>query len=140
MIGLVACGKSKLTRPSRAELMYIGPYFTLARRLVTRHCATWRILSAKYGVLNPHRIITPYNVTLSDYDAPRRRLWSQRVHAALLEEFGDGAKYMAVAGALYTDALCGFDVHAPVAGMPMGIGMQKMIALLRAPAGRKGAS
>ena len=53
MIGLVACCKTKLAEPARAEDLYRSPLFRKARAHCLAHYARWLILSAKYGLVDP---------------------------------------------------------------------------------------
>jgi hypothetical protein len=43
----------------------------------------WYILSAKFGLLDPNRVIDPYNTTLMDLGSAARRLWAKEVFAEL---------------------------------------------------------
>jgi hypothetical protein len=43
----------------RAEDLYVSPSFRKARAYVSTLEAPWRILSAKYGVVDPQSVIEP---------------------------------------------------------------------------------
>lgn len=63
-IYLVGCGASKLDRPARARELYTGSLFVAARRYVELQAATWLILSAKHGVVDPRQRLEPYEQKL----------------------------------------------------------------------------
>ncbi len=68
MIGLVACCKTKLAEPARAEELYCSPLFCKARAYCLARYRRWFILSAKYGLVDPGHVISPYNCTLLELD------------------------------------------------------------------------
>jgi len=70
---LVACGASKLDHPAPAKDLYTGQLFQKARAYAERVGAAWFILSAKYGVLHPERIVEPYDARVPTAKADRRR-------------------------------------------------------------------
>jgi uncharacterized protein DUF6884 len=82
-IVLVQCGRTKLSKPARAEDLYIGNLFVQARSAARRLGGSWFILSAKYGLLAPHRIIAPYDQKLSRKGDPE---WGALVLVALRAE------------------------------------------------------
>lgn len=63
-IVLVGCGKTKLSHAAPAKDLYTGPLFKKARAYAERVGDAWRILSARYCLLNPERVIEPYEATL----------------------------------------------------------------------------
>jgi hypothetical protein len=107
-VGVVACCKTKLTREAPARILYQSHLFKLSVAYITRRCSTWVILSAKHGLVMPNQILEPYNLALGSLSADSRRKWAADVHEQLMQRFGDGCVYMAISGAHYRSALCGF--------------------------------
>lgn len=82
---LVMRGKAKRKTPCYAKDLYLGTPFALKRRLAVRF-DRWYILSAKYGLLEPMRIIAPYDQLLSSEDDPEGwKAWSESTAKALLD-------------------------------------------------------
>ena len=61
---LVACVKAKRKEASRAEDLYISQLFRKCRRVAEGKYGVWYILSAEYGLLEPSRVVEPYEKTL----------------------------------------------------------------------------
>lgn len=62
---LVGCGASKLDRPAPARELYTGSLFVAARRYVEERGATWLVLSARYGCIDPGQELAPYEMKLA---------------------------------------------------------------------------
>jgi hypothetical protein len=122
-VGLVACSKSKRTGRSRAEDLYTGALFRKSRRYVRRHCDAWAILSAKYGLLLPGRLVEPYEKTLNTMSARRRRTWARFVRQAIHREW-PRADFVVLAGARYREAVAGLPAKFPLAGLSLGRQLQ----------------
>jgi hypothetical protein len=80
---LVQCGSAKLAKPARAEDLYTGGLFRAARAAARRIGDRWFILSAKHGLVAPHRILAPYDQKLPSGGDTE---WSTALHAALVKE------------------------------------------------------
>ena len=88
----------------------------------------WLILSAKYGLLDPEKVVAPYDVALADLPANARREWGERVVEALQARFGSltGMTFELHAGTAYRAAITpklhelGAKVEQPLVGLPMG--------------------
>ena len=128
-IGLVGCGKGKATTPARASELYTSALFRGRREYVERTCDVWYVLSAKHGLLEPDRILEPYEQTVKSASRQERRDWSQRVVRDLRERVGslNGIVVEIHAGDEYrayglVDGLIaeGAQVEVPVAGLPLG--------------------
>ena len=76
---LVACVKTKQSRPAPARDLYISNWFVKARTCVERSGQSWYILSAKYGLVEPNELIEPYEKTLKKMRADDRRAWARGV-------------------------------------------------------------
>ena len=123
MIGLVACCKSKLAEPARAEDLYRSPLFRKARAYCLAHYPRWFILSAKFGLVDPGQIIAPYDCTLLDQDKSARVEWGQLVYRQLAALGLAGDTFVAHAGKAYITPLADkLQITTPLAGL--GIGQQ----------------
>jgi len=118
--------KQKLTVPAEARDLYISSLFRAMRRYAETHADTWYILSAKFGLLSPHQIVSPYELTLVDMTADERKRWATDVSGELLTLLPPGAGVMFLAGERYREHLepfltrHGFVVHVPMRGLPIG--------------------
>jgi hypothetical protein len=83
MIGLVACCKKKLSLPSKAEELYISPFFRHASLYCKQQYKSWFILSANHGLLLPGEFIEPYDVNLRDKTKLEGQEWGQKVFEQL---------------------------------------------------------
>jgi len=91
------------------------------------------ILSAKYGLTNPHSFIHPYDLSLNDQSTRFRKTWSKIVFCKLLDEYPGseypsqifflcGQKYRKDLLPLVADYFWKSDIKTPLAGL--GIGKQ----------------
>jgi len=120
MIGIVGCGKAKLTRPARAKDLYTGTLFCAQYRYAKARCHTVFILSAKYGLVRDTEMLRPYDVTVSNFSAEQKNEWCKLV-AGQLQTVGAG-KILALVSAPYEQALepRAADVVNPLRGLPLG--------------------
>ncbi len=128
-IGLVGCVKSKAGVPSAAQDLYVSILFRGRRAYVERTCDRWFIMSAKYGLTLPQRIVAPYDVTLKTASRAQRREWSEKVVVSLQETIGSvkGHVFEVHAGAEYRDfglvqglEVLGAQVENPVGNRGLG--------------------
>lgn len=126
-IYLVSCSKVKLTVPSPAAELYQSLWFRTAHSLIERQQAQWFILSAKYGLLAPTRLIEPYEQTLKLMTAGERRLWAQDTAEEIFLQV-EPCHLTLLAGKYYREYLTpllesrGFTWEAPLSRL--GIGSQ----------------
>ena len=121
---VVACCGPKLMGPAPAEDLYISDLFKKARTYAERS-GRWFILSALHGLLDPSMVIAPYDVTLKQMPAAKRREWGRRVRDQMESAGLIGLPLIALAGADYVEPLraAGLTVEQPMKGL--GIGEQK---------------
>jgi hypothetical protein len=123
MIGLVACCKTKLAEPTRADDLYRSPLFRKAKTYCLSHYSRWFILSAKLGLVDPGQVIAPYDCTLLDQDKPARAKWGQLVYRQLSALGLAEDIFVAHAGRAYITPLADkLRIVTPLAGL--GIGQQ----------------
>jgi hypothetical protein len=129
-IGLVGCVKSKLTHAAAARDLYTSQLFRGGRCAVERSCERWFILSALHGLVEPDRVLEPYERTLTTASPSQRRAWSERVLGRIEATFGtdlSGHRFEAHAGRAYLafglveglEAL-GATVEQPLEGLGLG--------------------
>lgn len=78
-IAFVSCVKTKADSARPAEQLYISPWFVMARRYAHAIADRWFILSAAYGLVEPDRVIEPYEKTLNKMPIAERRGWAKLV-------------------------------------------------------------
>jgi cytoplasmic iron level regulating protein YaaA (DUF328/UPF0246 family) len=82
-IYIVACSKEKKQHEAPAKDLYISRRFKLARESAEAYADQWFILSTKYGIVEPNRVIAPYDKYLPDVDECARKQWSWTVQQKL---------------------------------------------------------
>jgi hypothetical protein len=128
-VGLVGCVKQKRSTPAPARDLYTSTLFRGRRRRVEQTCASWFVLSARYGLVFPQAVLAPYDETLTGASRDVKRAWSSHVLAQLAHSLGHLGWYTFEihAGAEYrdwglTDGLraAGAIVDVPAAGLRQG--------------------
>lgn len=78
-VALVGCGRAK--GPSRAQAMHLyrGGLFRAAIDFATATHAGVYIVSAKHGLIDPERVIEPYEFSIEDMTATQRERWGDRI-------------------------------------------------------------
>lgn len=82
---IIGCGKTKLTTAAEARALYTGQLFKARRAYAERKTRHWFILSAKLGLVEPTRLIEPYDVTVRDLNEFQRAAWTARAAASILD-------------------------------------------------------
>lgn len=123
-IVLVSCVKTKRNQQCKAKEMYTSPLFkkmmAYAQSLSPKSIF---ILSAKYGLLSPDKIIDPYEKTLKKMKSFERRQWAQVVIEDLRRHCDiDEAKFVVLAGVDYRENLVPHLKHCevPMEGLSFG--------------------
>lgn len=146
---LIACSAQKLPNAAQAKDLYCSDLFKKARGYVESQGAPWAILSARYHVVEPNRVIEPYDLSLSGMRKVDREDWGRRANNYLrpvylsltsTEIWDPTFRVCILAGKDYTGALLGTvlsssyrdRVDLPLAGM--GIGQQKAWLVANTPA------
>lgn len=123
---LVAGTRTKRDGARRAEELYDSALFHKSRRYARAHFDRWYILSARYGLVDPDRIIEPYDVTLEGMAEAARMAWSLLILRAVLRRAKADDAITLLAGDDYREFLVpelearGYTVHVPLAGMRIG--------------------
>jgi hypothetical protein len=87
IVGLISCASKKLPHRAQAQDMYVSPLFRLALKYA-QHLSPEKIfiLSAKYCLIHLDDEIDPYDRTLNELPAGRRKDWAQHVIEKLSEQ------------------------------------------------------
>jgi len=126
MLYLVSCVGQKRDRPSAAKDLYTSAWFRKARAYIESTDCPWYILSAEYGLLDPERVVEPYENTLNTMAIRGRRLWAERVFAELQVSGVADGRLSFLAGQRYREFLVpqlrghGIEVEIPMEGLRIG--------------------
>lgn len=125
---LVACGRKKQGHPAPACDLYTSDLFQKSRAYAERVGDAWFVLSAKHGLLEPTRVVEPYDLSLYDLNRGERGAWADRVLQTLALSTPPLSSFVVLAGSRYRSdlvpalELAGHHVTVPLAGL--GIGRQ----------------
>ena len=123
---LVSCVSVKRPHAAPAQDLYISTWFRKARSCVEALGCPWHILSAKHGLLDPGKVIAPYNETLKTMPIRQRRTWSDGVIKDLDPYLASISSVTLFAGAAYREFLepalqgRGLTVYVPMRGLKIG--------------------
>ena len=102
----------------------------MARKYVEERCDTWYILSAKFGLVDPYQVISPYEETLNKKPRAEREQWARRVWADLSTRLQGGDHIIILAGERYREYLVpqiielGYVLEVPMKGLAIGKQLQ----------------
>ena len=102
-------------------------WFVLARAYIESQGCPWYLLSAKYGLLSPSRIVNPYEVDLSNMRAAQRRAWAERVADQARNQLPYSERILVLAGMKYREFLMPHlaqitgSVYLPLDGLTVGL-------------------
>ena len=131
-VALVSCVKSKLGGPSPAKDLYTSTLFRGLRRYAELNADRWYILSAEHGLLDPEKVVAPYERTLNNMGKADRLQWAVRVQQQLAGVLPSGAEVILLAGERYRQDLIpflrsrGFEVTVPFEGLSFGRQVQRL--------------
>lgn len=126
---LVSCVSEKQRHPSAAKDLYVSDWFRKARRYAERN-GEWKILSAKYGLVEPNTVLSPYEQTLNSMPIAQRRQWAETVMRELRTVVSPGDTVVFLAGQRYREFLApalsdyGVNVEIPMEGLQIGRQLQ----------------
>lgn len=129
-VALIGCGKAKRDTTAPAKDLYTGTLFRLARAWAETHADRWLVISAAHGLVEPQRVLEPYDRTLAgkSFDAVSQFcFWCQADYARLLMDLGGRPQKITIlAGKHYVSPLLKFTAiaHAnyelPLSGLGIG--------------------
>ena len=123
---LVACVKKKRSTAAPAKDLYTSNWFRKARAYVEGTGFPWRVLSARYGLVDPDEMIRPYDTTLNAMFVADRRAWASTVIDRLGPLLAGTGTVVFLAGRRYREFLelelrrRGVTVLVPMAGLTQG--------------------
>ena len=125
---LIGCVGEKSVFSAPARDLYVSTLFRLRRAYAESLRLTWYILSAKYGIVDPEKVIAPYDTRLLDLSAPESRAWGGRVFTQLEATVGVlcGRTFEFHAGKSYVETVqprleaAGATVLWPLKGLRIG--------------------
>lgn len=123
---LVSCVKTKLPNHAPARQLYVSDWFCKARSVIEAVGWPWRILSAKYGLVDPEMVIEPYEKTLNNMRRGERVEWSRTVMTAFDSSLTDVKSVVIFAGERYREFVVpalrarNITVHIPMEGLRSG--------------------
>jgi hypothetical protein len=105
-VGLIGCGKEKLSHPAPASDLYTGQFFKLCKQWISKpgRVGEWGILSAKHGLVLPDQELEPYELSLNSVTPDELLGWYNMVRDQLLKQWGREVIYMVLAGSRYRQA------------------------------------
>ncbi len=125
-IYLLSCVSQKQPVPTPARDLYTSSWFRKARSYVERMRRPWFVLSAKYGLVHPDEVISPYDLTLNTMPIADRRRWANRVLTELEPNLEGVGCVVFLAGQRYREFLelplrsRGLNVCVPMEGLRIG--------------------
>jgi hypothetical protein len=96
---IIACSQRKANGPAAAKDLYLGTLFRLGREFAETCGYDYRILSAKYGLLDPEELIEPYDVRVAGVQDVKRL--QQKVLPAMNALLPNYNKVIIIGGAMY---------------------------------------
>ena len=122
-IGLVSCGKAKLSGTHAARDLYTSTLFKESLKWAEARCDVVYVVSDKHGILPLDQQVEEYEVDISLFTQEQLDDWSRRVRATL--KLKPPAEVFILAGETYVAALRlhkipGVTVHRPLEGKKQG--------------------
>lgn len=125
-ICLVACASKKRDGSHPAGSLYISDLFEKSAKYAQYIADDWYILSAKFGLLRPDKLIEKYDLTLNRMPIAERRQWAERVFQDLRTIVKPSDQIIILAGQRYAEHLIprlsslGVQVTRPLEGLRIG--------------------
>ncbi len=129
-IALVSCASKKHSGRHQAQDLYNSPLFRKSIAFVKKEADRWYILSAKYYLLEPKKIIKNYNKSLRMLSREERKKWAVKVIKLLRKKSVPQDEIIILAGTLYRRDIVpklkdmGYRVKIPLEDKPIGKQLQ----------------
>ncbi len=123
---LLALAGAQLRYPAPARKLCTSTWFRLARAYAESQDCPWLLLSAKYGLVNPTEVISPYQLDVTHMGVRQRTSWAQRIGDQARRKLPYSEQIVLVAGMKYCDCLLPHlselaeQVYTPLAGLSVG--------------------
>jgi hypothetical protein len=126
---LVSCVSKKSQAAAPAREFYVSPWFLAVRRYIEATGDPWYVLSAKYGLVTPAKVLAPYDETLNNMKIAERRAWAGRVIAEMDQLMPSVRTVVVFAGLRYREFLMDYlkrrwKVEVPMKGLRIGKQLQ----------------
>lgn len=106
-----------------ARDLYNSLWFRKASAVADMFGDDWFVLSALHGLVHSMSVIRPYDSSLNDMDASRRKKWSEKVVGQIQESI-EPCTLVIMAGKKYrqgiTESLTDYTVIVPMMGLGIG--------------------
>ncbi|KPI33311.1 hypothetical protein OV450_1399 [Actinobacteria bacterium OV450] len=138
IVVISGCAAKKLARPAPAGELYVGGYFQACRaaaEALTADGGTVLVLSVKYGLVRPDKVLKPYEMTLGDRGAISGLYLEAQARQLGLADSRDvtvlaGAAYTALARNVWPMA------EAPLTGLRISQQLARLAEIREDAAGR----
>lgn len=123
---LLALAGAQLKYPAPARELCTSPWFRLARAYTESQGCPWLLLSAKYGLVKPDEVISPYLLDVTTMGVRRRLSWAERIGREAKRKLPFSEQLTLVAGMRYCECLLPHlselagHVYTPLAGLSVG--------------------
>jgi hypothetical protein len=84
------CSSRKASSARKAADLYLSPRFQADRLDAEQNFDCWYILSGKYGLLSPTKVVEVYDMDLDSVSEAERAAWGQHVVKMLCEQVPEG--------------------------------------------------
>lgn len=133
---VIGCGKAKVAVPkAKAVDLYNGPLYKAHLRLARSQGGPHYILSGKYGLVRPERVVANYDTTMTSGGRAKKDAWGAQV----LEQFravGRPKKLVVLCGKQYLHGWHeqlqedGWEIVTPLMGLKVGERLAKVNEIL----------
>lgn len=127
-VALIACAKNKKQGVNQAKDLYTSTLFTLAFGYTAANFHDVFILSAKHGLLNPHKRIKTYDLSLRSMPPKDRQRWARRVAKQIRITIPSEAEIHFFCGERYREflipLLAEYTCHVRLQGLKIGKQLQ----------------
>jgi hypothetical protein len=123
---LISCSKSKGSHRDLARNMYDSPLFGKSMMVAEGWGIPFSILSAKYGLLDPQKVIEPYELTLKGQSKQFKAEWAAKVDEQLRSSIDPRKRLIVLAGDDYyvplveAGATSPLNFSVPMRGLSLG--------------------
>ncbi|MCF7887664.1 MAG: hypothetical protein K9L76_00140 [Candidatus Omnitrophica bacterium] len=123
---LISCVSKKKPHKAKAKNLYMSTWFKYAfQYALSLKPDKIFILSAKYGLLNPERVIMPYNRTLNNMKSDQIKKWANNVVSMLKEKADlENDNFIILAGKNYRRYLIPYISNYKIPMKELSIGYQ----------------
>jgi hypothetical protein len=102
---LISCGEHKQLTVAPAAELYTSPRFRLSVQLPQRLCVPFSVLSAKHGLLDPEKLVEPYDLNFASRSREEKRVWAENVLSQLVAAHSNVERFVFLADDDYREYL-----------------------------------